>query len=197
MFDRRSLLKLLGFGAATVAVPKGVSEIVEAVEISEAVENKPCAEAVENKPCAVEPEPFDVCIDYTYKKVEPVTPRGGGRIDMKGSTITFRAHEGGKETTIKIGEGNITYTDHCDYEYMFDRGQFDSVHEVGRRTELSIVRGEHVNWISTVRESNLPLDVSIIVDDATYTFNNFYWQSMDYDMTGADFSISGVCEPNV
>ena len=39
--------------------------------------------------------------------------------------MTFRP----QQINIKIGEGNLTYTEHRDYTYLLDRGWLDTVRE--------------------------------------------------------------------
>ena len=41
------------------------------------------------------------------------------------AAITFKS----QEVYVKIGEGNLTYTEHRDYQYLLDRGYLDTVRE--------------------------------------------------------------------
>jgi len=65
-------------------------------------------------------------------------PLGAGTYAAS-AAITFKS----QEVYVKIGEGNLTYTEHRDYTYLLDRG-----------------------WLDTVRESkDVPMDVKV---DAVY-----------------------------
>ena len=50
------------------------------------------------------------------------------QIDMKNATITIK-DGGSNEITLKIGEGNLTYTERKTIEYTLDRGVLDEVRE--------------------------------------------------------------------
>jgi len=46
-------------------------------------------------------------------------------LPVNGAVITFLS----QQIEIKVGDGNITYTEHRNYEYMLDRGDLDTVRE--------------------------------------------------------------------
>jgi hypothetical protein len=52
-------------------------------------------------------------------------PLGPGTYTDDVSVITF----GPQQLNIKMGEGNLTYTEHRDYQYLLDRGYLDTVRE--------------------------------------------------------------------
>lgn len=49
------------------------------------------------------------------------------QIDLKDATITFADNAGTNSIEIKIGEGNLTYTERVEREYTLDRGNLDEV----------------------------------------------------------------------
>ncbi len=53
------------------------------------------------------------------------TPKWGANFPAAGDVITFSP----QVLDVKIGEGNLTYTEHKDYKYMLDRGDLDTVRE--------------------------------------------------------------------
>ena len=53
------------------------------------------------------------------------TPAWGSPTPVKGDTINFLP----QQIDIKIGEGNLTYTEAKEYEYLLDRGVLDTVKE--------------------------------------------------------------------
>jgi hypothetical protein len=53
------------------------------------------------------------------------TPALGAGTYVDGGVITFKP----QELEIKIGDGNLTYTEHAEYQYLLDRGDLDSVRE--------------------------------------------------------------------
>ena len=68
------------------------------------------------------------------------SPRGGTYLD--GGAVTFYP----QNLDIKIGEGNITYTEHNEYEYLKDRGNLDTVKE-GDEVPMDVKLGgvfEHI-----------------------------------------------------
>jgi hypothetical protein len=53
------------------------------------------------------------------------TPAWGVTPPVQGNTITFLP----QQLDIKVGEGNLTYTEAKEYEYLLDRGNLDTVRE--------------------------------------------------------------------
>ncbi len=53
------------------------------------------------------------------------TPKWAANLPVAGDVITFSP----QVLDVKIGEGNLTYTEHKDYKYMLDRGDLDTVRE--------------------------------------------------------------------
>lgn len=54
-----------------------------------------------------------------------ISPALGAGTYLDDGVITFAA----QELEIKVGDGNVTYTEHKEYDYMLDRGNLDSVRE--------------------------------------------------------------------
>jgi len=52
-------------------------------------------------------------------------PALGAGTYLDGAVVTFLS----QQIEIKVGDGNITYTEHRNYEYMLDRGDLDTVRE--------------------------------------------------------------------
>jgi hypothetical protein len=53
------------------------------------------------------------------------TPALGAGTYANDDVVTFA----GQELEIKVGDGNLTYTEHAEYQYLLDRGDLDSVRE--------------------------------------------------------------------
>lgn len=65
------------------------------------------------------PAAMDVTVNITF------TPPLGAGAYVDGAALTFQANQ----LEIKIGDGNLTYTEHKEYEYQLDRGNLDTVRE--------------------------------------------------------------------
>jgi hypothetical protein len=61
------------------------------------------------------------------------TPALGAGTYLENGVVTFMP----QQIEIKIGDGNITYTEHRAYEYMLDRGDLDTVRE-GNEVPLDV-----------------------------------------------------------
>lgn len=57
------------------------------------------------------------------------TPAWGANTPTTNDVITFKPIA----LNIKIGEGNLTYTEHKDYKYMLDRGNLDAVRDADEK----------------------------------------------------------------
>jgi hypothetical protein len=51
------------------------------------------------------------------------------QIDLKDATITIQDDGGANSIEVKIGEGNLTYTERRNIDYTLDRGRLDEVRE--------------------------------------------------------------------
>jgi hypothetical protein len=80
---------------------------------------------------AGETTPVDhVVVARTPASTSPTTniqflPILGAGTYVDGGVVTFAS----QQLEIKVGNGNITYTEHRNYEYMLDRGDLDTVRE--------------------------------------------------------------------
>lgn len=75
------------------------------------------------------------------------------QVDLKNCTITFK-DGGAEELAIKIGEGNITWTEKRNIEFIKDRGLLDSVRE-GNKVPLDVsfnIVWEYLSTMSTDTE---------------------------------------------
>lgn len=73
---------------------------------------------------------FHVVTARTPAAISPTTnieflPVLGAGTYLDGAVVTFYP----QQLEIKVGDGNITYTEHRNYEYMLDRGDLDTVRE--------------------------------------------------------------------
>jgi len=57
------------------------------------------------------------------------TPAWGANFPLANDVITFLP----QEIDVKIGEGNLTYTEHKEFKYMLDRGNLDAVREADEK----------------------------------------------------------------
>ncbi len=71
-----------------------------------------------------------------------------------GGVLTFLP----QRVTLKIGEGNITYTEHNEYEYLLDRGDLDTVKE-GNEVPMDVKLEAVFEHITTGTSENIsPMD---------------------------------------
>ena len=111
------------------------------------------------------------------------TPPLGTGTYADDAALTFKP----QQINIKIGEGNLTYTEHRDYTYLLDRGWLDTVREpkdVPMDVKLDAVyehivsdTGEHVcpmealkgggsaaEWVSSSPDQCEPYCIDLVVD---------------------------------
>lgn len=126
---------------------------------------------------------------------------------------------------VKIGAGNLTWSEKKNYEYLLDRGDLDTVKEgdeapvevslefvyehvtTGTGEDITPVdavknTGEAADWTSSSDDQCEPYCVDIIVTQTapcgatqgeTLEFNEFRYESLDYDLSAATISVSGKC----
>ena len=75
--------------------------------------------AVTNNTTGAVPTPTTTTLSVTF------TPPLGPGTYLDDAVLTF----GPQQIDIKIGDGNLTYTEHRDYQYLLDRGWLDTVRE--------------------------------------------------------------------
>lgn len=130
-----------------------------------------------------------------------------------------------QQVEVKIGEGNLTWTEAKEYEYIRDRGNLDTVREGDEQpVEISIdFMFEHVTagtseditvtdalrqtgnaseWIMSSSDTCEPYAVDLVVyrcqtcgttEDDLFTFTDFRWESLEYNVGDATISASGKC----
>lgn len=114
------------------------------------------------------------------------TPALGAGTYADESVITFLA----QQIEIKVGDGNITYTEHRNYEYMLDRGDLDTVREgdevpldvklectyehitTGTSEDISPMDalkgvGEASEWVSSASDACEPYAIDVEVEHVT------------------------------
>jgi hypothetical protein len=133
---------------------------------------------------------------------------------------------------IKVGEGNLTWTEAKEYEYLRERGDLDTVKEADEQpVEMSMEfvydyiktqsgqaitavdalkqQGEASEWVSTSTDLCEPYCVDVLAkhcvpcgtdEDEDVLFNDFRYESLDFDVGEATIAVSGRCnvsEPTV
>ena len=138
------------------------------------------------------------------------------------------------QVEIRIGEGNLTWTEAKEYEYVLDRGDLDTVREGDQQpVEVSIdlmyefytngsggawlpspidflkQQGEASELSSSSGDPCEPFAIDIYVEydppcgselNENYTFPDFRYESLEFDLREATISVSGKCnavEPTV
>jgi hypothetical protein len=126
---------------------------------------------------------------------------------------------------VNIGEGNMTWTEAKEYEYLRNRGNLDTVKEGDEQpVELSLEfvydyiktqsgqtitpvdaiknQGEASEWVSSSTDLCEPYSVDILAkhcvpcgtdEDEDALFNDFRYESLDFDLSEATISVSGQC----
>jgi hypothetical protein len=126
---------------------------------------------------------------------------------------------------INIGEGNLTWSETKEYEYLRDRGNLDTVKEGDEQpVEMSLEfiydyiksssgiditpvdalkkEGNASEWVSTSSDLCEPYCVDILAkhcvpcgtdEDEDVLFNDFRYESLDYDTGEATIAVSGRC----
>ncbi len=212
MLNRRELLKLFG---AAAAVPAVLSQAISAGPVKVPLDLAVIPEPETDDPLDMDfddgiEEPVDAGDDTEFRHHDlTITKRGipcGGRIDLKCSTITFKDSGSEKEVTLRVGEGNITWNEPCDYVYELDRGCLDIVRERDQQPlQVSIdmayefVKSDDEDWMSIIKsnQTNISLQCEDGNEIYNYDFDGFMWHTMDWDLACATFSISGQCVPEL
>lgn len=196
MLNRRELLKLFG---AVAAVPAVLSQAIS-VEPVAPVTKEELDWAPEDD--VGEDLETDDPLDFGAPKAIAFRESGGGgRIELKCSTITFRDSGSGREVTLRVGEGNITWSEPREFEYMFDRGCLDTVRVSEQPLEVSIdmtyefIKSDDEDWMSIIKGRQT--DISLQCEDHNYHLDGFMWHTMEWDLELAQFSISGQCVPEL
>ena len=109
------------------------------------------------------------------------------RIDLKNATIKIQDNAGANSITVKIGDGNLVYTERRTVEYLLDKGLIDEV-RLGDKIPVDVrmnfnwdyikgatgsgvpspedaikKRGEASSWVSTDSDACRPYAVDIVL----------------------------------
>lgn len=149
------------------------------------------------------------------------TPSWGSATPAVGDAITFLP----QRVEVKVGEGNLTWTEAKEYEYVLDRGDLDTVRQgdeqpvelsldfmfeevtTGTGEDITVVdalkrAGGATEWVPSSEDQCEPYAVNLIVfqctpcggtEDAMYTFPDFRWESLEYNIGDATISTTGRC----
>lgn len=138
---------------------------------------------------------------------------------IDGADIVF----GGRTLEVKVGEGNLNYTEARTVEYILDRDRLDNVrlgadvpvdvsldyiwefltHATMPTVEDAIKkRGGAADWVSTDPDACRPYAVDISIehippcgdeDPELIVLADFRWESLPHDLRGASVAMTGKC----
>lgn len=135
------------------------------------------------------------------------------QIDIKFATVMIASVE------VKIGEGNLTYSEKRTIEYTLDRGILDEVRE-GDEVPVDVsfdftwtvmtggsiidaIKGTGTGYTSSDSDACRPYACDIEVtytpqpsgcgSASSVTLPDFRWESLDYDLRAGQISCSGKC----
>lgn len=140
-------------------------------------------------------------------------------IDLKFATLLVKDGASG-EVELKVGEGNLTYSESRTIEYKLDRGLLDEVREGDQVpvdvsfdllwTEMlggdikKIIVGD--GYTSTDTDACRPYACDIEItytpspsgcgDASTVTLPDFRWEKIDSDLRAGTLSVTGKCNVN-
>lgn len=202
MLNRRELLKLFG---AVATVPAVLSQAIS-VEPVKPITKEELDWIPEADECIGEDLETDDSLDTDIgePKVIDFPESGGGRIELKCSTITFKDSGSDREVTLGIGEGNITWSEQPRFDFMLERGCLDTVRlsdqqplEVSIDMTYNYIKCDHEDWMSIVKagQTTISLQCEDNGEIYNYQFDGFMWETMTWDLNCATFSIDGRCVP--
>ena len=133
-------------------------------------------------------------------------------VDLKDATITVNG------VTVKIGEGNLTWTEHRPMTYVTDRGILDDVKaadeqpvDVKLDAMWEYISSTGVDTLEDAIKGNLgstssdpdtcrpfACDITIVFapncgTGMTYLLPDYRWETLDYDPKAATISTTGKC----
>ena len=82
------------------------------------------------------------------------------QIDIKNCTIKFK-DGGSEELTIKVGEGNLTWSEKRNIEFVKDRGELDLVRE-GDKVPLDVSLNLVWEFLSTMSSDTIPTPEEVL-----------------------------------
>lgn len=140
-------------------------------------------------------------------------------INLRDATITIK--DGGSSTvTLKVGEGNLTWTEKRTIEYIRDRGVIDTVREgddepvdvsfdimwetldsstSGFTSPFGIIKGDsdYTSTGTACEPYACDIEISIVKAECgvseTITLADFRYEELSYDLRGGSISCSGKC----
>jgi len=148
------------------------------------------------------------------------------QVDIKNCLIKIKDGSGTPNSlTIKVGEGNVTWTEKKARQYIKDRGLLDGVRNGDEEpVELKIAcRWDFIKsngsesitpieaikkiggasaWVTTGDDPCEPYAVDIVIEndvgcgtvlDERITFDEFRYESVEFDLRAGTFSLSGMC----
>ena len=130
-----------------------------------------------------------------------------------------------QQVEVKVGEGNLTWTETKEFTYVRDRGDLDTVRlgdeqpvdvsldfmfenvTTGTGEDVTVIdalkqAGEATEWVSASDDQCEPYAVDFLVyqcppcgstEDALYTFSDFRWETLEYNIRDATISATGKC----
>jgi len=143
------------------------------------------------------------------------------QIDLKFATLTI-SDASSTPVELKVGEGNLTYSESRTIDYTLDRGLLDEVRE-GDQVPVdvsfdvvwsdmkggdakSIIKGEG-SYVSTDPDACRPYACDIVITytpspsgcgtPSTVTLPDFRWEKCDSDLRAGTLSFTGKCNVNV
>ena len=149
----------------------------------------------------------------------PVTPVFA-QLDLKNMTIKVKDGTGTPlEVEMKVGEGNLTYSEKKTIEYTLDRGVLDEVREgdevpvevsfdltweimLGGEIKEIIKGDDHTtSYVSTDADPCRPYACDIEITytppctgaNEVVTLPDFRWESIDSDLRAGTLSVTGKC----
>ncbi len=199
--DRRNFIKMLGVGTAavvpaiTILNPPGLP-IVPIEELP--ILNSEVPQHVYESSVITMDEKHRI----TVEKLSD-TKQGGGCIELHYSHITF-IDENDKAVTMHIEDGSLTWTQSQEHIYQLNRGVLDTIVKVEEQP-LEISLEILYDWvhqddkkcgIQMLHEAR-ELYIAVYWNNKLYRFENFRYDTMQFDIYGATFSMSGRCWPNM
>lgn len=141
------------------------------------------------------------------------TPAWGTPTPANADTITFLP----QQIEVKIGDGNITYTESKEYEYLLDRGDLDTVREgdqqpmdvsidlvyehviTGTGEDITVVdalkrQNSASEWVSSSSDQCEPYAVDVVIDHVTPcgTEENELTTLPDYRYESLEFDVDAA-----
>ncbi len=141
---------------------------------------------------------------------------------LKDATIKLQDGDS-NEVTVKVGEGNLSWSERRNLEYTRDRGllsagdvreldeepcevRFDFIWEwvssVSGTSISEAIKGSAAGWVSTSSDVCEPFALDVVIEmegcgsgiRETITFPDFRYDSLDYDLRAGSVACVGRCK---